>query len=217
MVEDMVNLKFCKVPVESKTTTPTRQNISSIQQIIDAVVDALQGLKRSGNMVKYTTTKEFLDFDIKLTLSDILDFKIFFAFKPIFTQKADVANQRKKVIEAANNTDALLNLSPDAKSDNYNKYVIISDVAANKANLEDVGVKAAQQASLEKYTAAMDAANKSLKDPISLYQDQKIALLGEDVISFLDSHQVFRNTFVTNLLGMLEDASTLKSNIQNSK
>lgn len=45
-------------------------------------------MKNSGQMVKFSKTKEFLDGSIKIKFADNFAFKILVGFKPLFPQKS---------------------------------------------------------------------------------------------------------------------------------
>jgi len=142
-----------------------------------------------------------------------LDFKIFTAFKPIFAQKSDAAKQRKAVLENKSLSQATNGLAISSETDNYNKYVVIADVAKNNAELEPV---ASADTSAATFAAVQQAYNSSLSNPIALYQEQKNALLSEDVISFLQSHIAFWDSFFKVSVDMLQDATTLRQKIEDS-
>lgn len=210
-IEDMFSVKFCKEPVK-QVSTPAKKNVSNIEGILTAIADVLQWLKSSGNTIKEKKTKEFLDLWISLNLADLLDFKIFFAFKPIFAQKSSAAEQRKQTIEAARLAQATLGMASNPASENYNKYVIVSDIAKNKAELQPVWDP--------NNSAALFDANQqlaSLHNPVELYQQQKNALLSEDIITFLKSHITFWDQFFSVTTQMMLDATTLKTKIENGK
>ena len=158
-------------------------------------------------------TKEFLDLGITLDMSTLIDFKIFFAFKPIFAQKNDAAEKRLKAEEKKNLDKALLKSSSTSSSENYNKYVIVADVPKNKALQQSV----ADTNSKSTFKALQAAADATLANPIKLFQQQKSAFLAEDMILFLQSHMAFRDQFMGVSMDMLQEASKLKGDIENSK
>lgn len=211
-IEDMFSIKFCKQPLQA-TARPAKKIVTNLEGILTSFVDALQGLKSSWQTTKMKKTKEFLDLGISLKLADLLDFKIFTAIKPIFAQKADAAKKRQQAIENATLAQATTKKAPTPESENYNKYVIVSDIAADSAGLEPVANADASKASFQALQQVVDA---SLQNPIALYQQQKSAFLSEDVINFLQAHIVFWDTFLSASLDMQQSAITLKKKIENS-
>lgn len=210
-VEDMFSIKFCKEPVKA-WSAPVKQNLNNLEGILTAFANVLQWLKSSGQTIKMKKTKEFLDLGITLDMSTLLDFKIFFAFKPIFPQKADAAQKRKAVLDNQSLSKATKWVSPTPSSENYNKYIVIADVAKNSALLQSV----ADTNSEKTFQVMQQAIAASLPNPIPLYQQQKNAFLAEDIIAFLQSNMAFRDQFLTVSMDMLQDASNLKKKIENS-
>jgi hypothetical protein len=211
-VEDMFSIKFCKQPVK-QVATPAKQNVSNLEGILTALSDVLQWLKSSGQTIKMKKTKEFLDLGITLNMADLLDFKIFFAFKPIFSQKADAAQKRKQILDNETLAKATKWASNSATSENYNKYIVIADVAKNKALQQPVADVTAEKT----FQTIQQVADASLSNPIKLYQQQKSAFLAEDILLFLQSHMAFWDHFFAVSTDMLLWANTLKKNIENSK
>jgi len=94
-VEDMFRIKFCKVPVQTKTLQAWKK-VFSIQAIFQEISDVLQGLRDSGEMVKFSQRKEFLDGSIKTKFADSFAFQILVWFKPVFQQKSDATEAKEK-------------------------------------------------------------------------------------------------------------------------
>lgn len=209
-MNDMATIKFCTVPAQPGSI-PQKKTVSGLQAIIQAIVDTLQWLKASWQTIKMKKTKEFLDLGIQLKLSEIINFKIYFDFKPIFAQKSDAAKKRQKILE---NKALSESVSSDSTPDteNYNRYVVVANPVQDNADLESssLGTNNAESS----FQAIADAWTKKLKDPIALYQSQKNALISEDVIAFLWAHQAFWEQTNTVLMNMLQDAIALKEKIQ---
>ena len=210
-VEDMFSIKFCKEPVKANSR-PTKKIVSNLEGILQSFADVLQWLKSSGQTIKMKKTKEFLDLGISLKLSELIDFKIFFAFKPIFAQKSDAAQKRKQVIENTNLMQTTLGITSTPSSENYDKYVVVSDIAGIKASLQP-------SVAWDNTAALFNARDQlaTLANPIQLYQQQKNALLSEDIIGFLQEHIAFRDQFFAVTTQMVLDVTTLKTKIENSK
>lgn len=81
----MFSIKFCKVPVQKQALRYPKKAYS-IQAIFQEIADVLAGLKDSGQMVKFTKTKEFLDGAIKINFADNFAFAFMVSFKPVFPQ-----------------------------------------------------------------------------------------------------------------------------------
>jgi hypothetical protein len=113
--------------------------------------------------------------------------------KPIFPQNSDTAQARQQVVDNKMLTNTLLDTASDPSSENYNKYVIISAIPRNKAELENYTSPADLENLVNVFTTAQDSAKQTLPDPVTLYQNEKITLLSQDIVDFLNSHIAFRN------------------------
>ena len=211
-VEDMYSVKFCKEPLPT-ISIPWRTTVTSIEWIFSSFLNALQWLKSSGQTTKISKTREFLDLWIIPKLSELLDFNIFVNFKPVWWTKGSAAQQRQQVLESAALANAQINQAATPDSDNYNKYIVLSDVAQNSADLEP----AQNTTSAAQFQALQNASVSSLPNPIQLYQKQKSALLSEDIISFLWSQVTFWDQFYLVSNSLLQDAARLKNKINSSK
>ena len=89
--------------------------------------------------------------------------------------------------------------------------MIVENIAQKNALLQPVADTASTEAS---FKTLEQLANASLQNPIALYQQQKNALLSEDVIKFLQEHMAFRDQFFAVTTQMLLDATTLKTKIE---
>lgn len=90
-------------------------------------------MRDSGQTTKFSQTKEFLDGNIKIKFAENLAFKLQVGFKPVFKEiSADTKIKEQKQID----TDlsiGILNINPDApEAEDYNKYVVVTDVASNR-------------------------------------------------------------------------------------
>ncbi len=212
-IENMFSIKFCKAPVSTtdsawttlislETNSPWKV-VSSLEGIFDEIAGILEGLKNSGKTVKYVKPKEFLDPSIKLKFADILDFKILVDFKPIFPKRTV--------------TPTPVTTATDSSSENYNKYVVISDVAKNKAELQPYATQAELDTDVQDMQDVADLTQSSpSSSAITVAQNGKFALLSEDIMDFLTSHQAFWNQLSTSLESLLEDTIVLKGKIENS-
>lgn len=108
-MESMFNIKFCKAPIEQKSFQRGGV-VTSIQGILDELESVLTSLKNSGETTKKQKPKEFLDPNIKLKLSEILDFKILVTFKSLFPQDSDTQQKRQQTAENTKLTNTLLDI-----------------------------------------------------------------------------------------------------------
>ena len=108
----------------------------------------------------------------------------------MFAQQSAAAQARQKILESDTLSNALLSFPKDPTADNYDKYIVIATQSTDKA--------------------------ATLPNPIALYQQQKDALLSEDVISFLQSHVEFWNYFASATADMAQEATRLRSKIENN-
>jgi len=223
-VEDMYRIKFCKVPVQSRAISPWK-TVYSIQAIFQEISDVLAWLRDSGQMVKFSKTKEFLDSNIKIKFADNFAFKLQVWFKPLFEQRSAII---KKQEQEQANTDmdlAVLGMNAAApEADDYDKYIVIADPIRNKANLEQAtslvdinkNIENVQAAALAA-VAATKLSNESLDAVVSAYSQQTSILFIQNMISFLKDNQSFWDNLSLALLDMNKMTLELKSKIENSK
>ncbi len=131
-VEDMFRIKFCTIPSVMKTVSPGKK-VFTIQAIFQEILDVLEWLRDSGEMVKFSKTKEYLDGTIKISLADNFAFRLWVWFKPIFPQRPSVIKQQEAIQSQESLANIVLNTPTRASADDYNKYVIVSDIYTNEA------------------------------------------------------------------------------------
>lgn len=109
----------------------------------------------------------------------------------------------------------------DPTSDDYNKYIVVSNPIVNKANLEQATSLADINANIAKfnsdataYTTVSVDTMKSLSTTFS--QGTKILFI-QSMITFLQDNQSFWNDLSQALLDINEMAFELKTKIENSK
>ncbi len=221
-VEDMFRIKFCKVPVQEQPLQK-RTKVYSIQAIFQEIFDVLNGLKNSGQMVKFSKTKEYLDGNIKINFADNFAFKLQVDFKPVFPQKSD---KIKIAEQTQNNSDLNQNVlgmnTSNSEADNYNKYIIISDPATNKANLEPVNSLADVAANIDAFTLAAQKENNVISSTMinnitSSYAQNTNIVFVNNMLTFLADNQLFLNNLSQALLDMTKMSIELKTKIENSK
>ncbi len=211
-MEHMFSIKFCTEPVQ-QVYFQRWKKVSTLEAIFREFSSVLRGLKQSGQTVKFYQSKEFLDGNILSQLKDLLDFKIHANFKPIFPQDSSATLLRARQQDSDKLFQATLGAS---STDNYNKYIVLSNVSQYHAELEPTSSYEQSQANLEKYAQLSSTLQSSSQDTVSLYSRQKYSFLTEDVFSFLSSHQQFWEYTFTSLLDIFADASVLEKKIQDS-
>lgn len=221
-VEDMFRIKFCKVPVQTKTLQAWKK-VFSIQAIFQEISDVLQGLRDSGEMVKFSQRKEFLDGSIKTKFADSFVFQILVWFKPVFQQKS-VATETKEKEQATKDLNAwILNINTSNPSvDDYNKYIVIADPIKTNAEAEFANSLDDVQQNVETFRAADSIANKLLisldliEDVTSTQQNKMNTAFMNEMTSFLKQNQLFWEYMRQTLRDMNDMSSELVEKIENS-
>lgn len=130
-MNEMLKLRFCTVPAKS-TSIPRWKNIYSLDDILNRIYWNMYNLINNWEMVKYQKTKEYLDNPIAdLKFDKIVSFQMNINMKPIFNNKSDMAKKDQKEtytqkLEKATGKEQNL-------WSNYNKYLVIQDIAKSKA------------------------------------------------------------------------------------
>lgn len=222
-VEDMFRIKFCKVPVEKKTVKPWKK-VFSIQAIFQEISDVLEWLKDSGQMVKFAKTKEYLDGNVKIKFADNFAFKLQVGFKPVFEQKATTTDIQEQTQANEDLSLAVLDMNASApEADDYDKYVIVSDIIRNKANVQPATSLAEVQANIDEFTKAAEEAKKAklsgdaISTILASHTQWLDVLVVKNMITFLQDNQWFRQNLSDALLDMNKMALDLKYKIENSK
>lgn len=133
----MFKIKFCKVPVQKKTVSPGK-TVYSIQAIFQEISDVLEGLRDSGQTTKFYKAKEFLDGNIRNNMADTFAFKLEIGRKPVFAQKSTTLKIKEESEKNKDLSSSLLGMNvADPTSDYYNKYLVASSPAKDKASMEE--------------------------------------------------------------------------------
>ena len=224
-VENMFSIKFCKVPVQTKTVSPWKK-VFSIQAIFQEISDVLEWLRDSGQMVKFAKTKEFLDGNVKIKFADNFAFKLLVWFKPVFTQKTTTLKNQEETQANVDLNTAVLDMniaSPEA--DDPNKYIIVSDYVINNANLQPATSLQDIDKNIANFQAAATAAkaikidgDAKIQKIIDAYAQQKThTLFVGNMIQFLGDNQLFLQNLSDALLDMNKMSLELKAKIETSK
>jgi len=224
LVEDMYRIKFCKVPVQNKKVE-RRTKLYSIQAIFQEIADVLQWLRDSGQMVKFSEKKEFLDGSIKINFPDTFAFQLQIGFKPLFPQRSKVIEERNRVEHNTNLWLGILNMNTaDVGADDYEKYIVVADVSRNKAMMEPVNSLVDIDRNIQKFVEArQNIINNNIVSPSLLktitagYVQETNMLFVQNMIDFLQDNQFFWYTMTDELWDITKMALELQAKIQMSK
>lgn len=222
-MEAMFRIKFCKVPVQQKTIRPWK-TVFSIQGIFQEISDVLAWLRDSGQMVKFSKTKEFLDSNIKIKFADNFAFKLQVWLKPVFPQKSTTIKTQEQAQANADLNVAVLDMNADApEADNYNKYIVVADPISNAAWSEPANSLEDVNENIKKFqTAAAAAQNAKLSGEVinailTSYAQHVRVLFVQNMIEFLKDNQLFLQDLSESLLDINKMSLELKTRIENSK
>ncbi|HMS90803.1 MAG TPA: hypothetical protein PKC87_01155 [Candidatus Absconditabacterales bacterium] len=221
-MEDMFRIKFCKVPVQTKRVVPGK-TVFSIQAIFQEISDVLEGLRDSGQMVKFSKRKEFLDGNIKIKFADNFAFKLQVGFKPVFPQKSTTIKRQEQTQANMDLNIAVLDMNASApEADNYNKYIVISDPISDNASLEPANSLSEINENIQKFTTAANAAKAAKLSAASItavttsYAQSTKVLFVQNMIDFLRDNQSFLNNLTFALLDINKMSLEFKTKIENS-
>ncbi len=175
-----------------------------------------------GQNTKYSKTKEYLDSNIKLNFADNFIFKIVFGIKPVFTQTSTTTKLQEAKQASTDINIGVLDMNITApEADNYNKYIVISDVAANKANLEQSVSLEDIQENIKKFQDSAKSYNEISLTVIKALEKQytndiNIAFVN-NMRDFLKSNELFRHNVAQAMLDINKYAFELKVKIDNAK
>lgn len=221
-MEDMYRIKFCKYPVQKTPVRPWKK-VFSIQAIFQEISDVLEWLRDSGQMIKFTKTREFLDGNIKIKFADNFAFNFQVDFKPVFPK---ISTTTKIQEQSQANTDlnlGVLDMNASApEADNYNKYIIVADPISNNASLEpstslsdinkniqDLSIAASATENTKLSTETLDAL-------IPTYTQHINVLFVQNMIEFLKDNQTFLQNLSEGLLDINKMTLELKTKIEDS-
>ena len=212
-IENMFSMKFCTEPVQA-VYFQRGKTVSSLQWVYNELSTILRWLKASGQTTKFTKSKEALDGNILTKFAEAIDFRINITFKALFPQSSSSTLLRARQQDNEKLVQATLGISA---ADDYNKYIVLSDVAQYNADSEPSSSYEQTQANVQKFTALSAALQPSSQDTVSLYQQQKYVFLMDDMLSFLQSHQQFWEYTFTSLVDIAGYADTLEQKIKKSQ
>ena len=155
-----------------------------------------------------------MDGNILTKFAEAIDFRINITFKALFPQSSSSTLLRARQQDNEKLVQATLGISA---ADDYNKYIVLSDVAQYNADSEPSSSYEQTQANVQKFTALSAALQPSSQDTVSLYQQQKYVFLMDDMLSFLQSHQQFWEYTFTSLVDIAGYADTLEQKIKKSQ
>lgn len=222
-MEDMYRIKFCKVPVQQQSA-PSWKKVKSIQAIFQVFSDIFEGLRDSGQMTKFTKTHEFLDGNIKINFVENFAFSISMAFKPLFAQMNASITRQQEEQEQRDLSTAVLDINVSSpETDDYNKYIVVSDPIKNKANSEPFASLADLQKNIDVFDASYTSTKHIVLDTqylsplVDSYASSSRMVIIQHMIDFLTDNQNFWSNMSMTLLDMNAMTFELKNKIEAAK
>ena len=221
-MEDMYRIKFCKYPVQKVPLRPWKR-VYSIQAIFQEISDVLEWLKDSGQTIKFTKTREFLDGNIKIKFADNFAFKLQVWFKPAFTQISTVTKVKEQLQANTDLNLAVLDMNASApEADNYNKYIVEANPVNSNAGLQPSESLNAVNENIQNLAIAASATEKTklssqtIDDVLTTYSQNINVLFVQNMIEFLKNNQLFLQNLSEALLDINKMTLELKTKIQAS-
>ena len=175
-------------------------------------------------MVEFSKTKEFLDSAIKISFPDTFAFQILVGFKPVFTQKSTTIKRQEVTQANMDLNTVVLDMNASApEADNYNKYVIVSDVIKNRANLEPATSLDDITTNIKKFEQAVASSQASklatadISAAVISYNGNLSTVFIQNMIEFLKDNQLFWENLRGALLEMDNMSFNLRTRVENSK
>lgn len=213
-MEEIYKMTFCKVPVEDVRLN-NKKKVSSIDEIFTVYRNILSSLVNGGEILKRVPTKEFFDTSFAgIKFNDIISFQIVFQKKPLFANKPPSSIKAQQKAQNSVNQNALLNISPVDWNDDKNKYVIIADVAQNKAEKEYIPTLDEFNKKVDTIKAIDDSSRPILPNALKIGQDEKVAKMNENVWNFIINNIKFWDSTLLNFMEMSNLADILNNMIQ---
>lgn len=207
-MENILKIKFCTVPVQNDRVSWGKK-VYSIYDIFAEYKNVFLALLNWWENIKRTKPKEHFDTALSdIKFSEIISFQISFAKRSLFGNKS--ADTKKKELQQKNEKKewAILGVGP-----NINKYVIISDVAANKALSESFNSVKAQNDRIEELKDIEKKAEVSMQNVVNTLQAEKIASFNDKLHDFVMWNYDFWNQSYLILKDFSDLAKVLKENI----
>lgn len=113
------------------------KSVKTVEEIVDEINNVLTSLKNSGQLMKHTPTKEFLDTSLsKIKLNKILSFDMNVAFKPIYDSEFNKEKKEaKKSQEQANADLARMGTYQEGNvGQERNKYIVLRNPEIEQQN-----------------------------------------------------------------------------------
>lgn len=213
----MFGLSICTIPTK-QTDIVSSKSVQSIEEIVSEINNVLKNLKQSGEMMKHTKTKEFLDTSLsKIKLGKIFAFDVSISFKPIL----DTKPRKMTDAEAENETDTILKGtygSIDIWAEK-NKYLVfwIDSKQEVKDNTSSISLQEIQNTITNeeaKYVSRYTEIEKKLTKEVAASQNAEVA---DIVRQFLEQNVRFW-TFVHESLDQIQQTSSdIKQKIEKGK
>jgi hypothetical protein len=212
----LFSLSICTIPSKKQDIVSSKP-VKSIEEIITEINNVLGNLKDSGQMMKHTKTKGFLDTSLsKIKLHKIFAFDINIAFKPILDNKP----RRLQDAVAENESDTLMrwNYSSTDIKNEKNKYATLWNQCKEEKKLSEWKTLADIQATLSNADAACSYNYSIIPNSITQWVVQaQNAAVADIVKDFIEQNARFR-TFVNDSLGNVQKtAENIKQKIEKGK
>ena len=184
-------VRFCTIPAQDVEVTRWRR-IYSIEEIFDELSNVLTALKESGWIPKSVQTKEFMDTSMsKNSFVDMFAFNLLVNQKPLFQKETTKLIEKKAEEFNQELMSSLLNVSDDIATQDPNKYVVMENIARVKANRTNIKTYEQLQEEIVEAQSALNRREQIGDEIFITIQDQKTAMINQEVMSFMDLNLSF--------------------------
>lgn len=185
------------------------KTVKSVEEIVDEINAVLTALRNSGQLMKHTKTKEFLDTSLsKIKLNQILSFDMNIAFKPIYDSQTNREKEQAKISQETANADRARQgtYAEGNVGQERNKYIVMS----NPLRAQDAASDLADQPSPAPSTTIEPSLPHDLAK--TLNNDMLNA-----VSNFMQQNAQLRQQVADTLNGINTTATNLEKKIQRAK
>jgi len=184
-------VKFCTIPAQDVEVTRWRR-IYSIEEIFDELSNILTVLKESWWMPKSVQTKEFMDTSMsKNKFSDMFAFNLLVNQKPLFQKETSKLIEKKAKKFNQELMSSVLNVSDESSRQDPNKYVVMENIARVKANKSNVKTYTQLYEEILDAEESLNRRNQIGEEILTTIQNQKTAMINQEVMSFMDLNLSF--------------------------
>lgn len=188
----MYRVKICNVPSTRSYGTTNKQQVRSIEEIMDEIVNRCYGLRESGQLLKHNKTKDHMGHKLeKIKLVDTLAFGLTVTFKAPPRTTEPSAEKRMQIENNKYLTDLLLWFNEEMTfEDERNKYNVLVNPTFDKF--------LSQEKTTEWATQKTNAWSRSVSD-LHLAQKREqhsqashYVKVHEELISFVEQNTAMR-------------------------